>query len=58
MFNTVALSAKPYITKLEPIEGRNAEYEFEGWFPEVWFELQVRKNFKNVHLDGKYLKLI
>ena len=42
MFKTVALSAKPYITKLEPIEGRNAEYEFEGWFPEVWFELQVR----------------
>ena len=50
MFNTVALSAKPYITKLESIKGRNTEYEFEGWFPEIWFELQVRSKIIN-HLD-------
>ena len=51
MFKAVALSAKPYITKLEPIEGRNTDYEFEGWFPEIWFELQVRIKLI-VHLDN------
>ena len=35
---------KPYITVLEPKPGSNPEdwnWRFEGWFAEVWFEIQV-----------------
>ena len=36
--------AKPYISVLEPKLGSNPEdwnWRMEGWFAEVWFEIQV-----------------
>ena len=38
MFNTVVMPGKPWIK----LKVNKEEFQFDGgWFPDIWFELQV-----------------
>ena len=40
MFNTVVIPGKPWIKNLLKVD--DEEFQFDGgWFPDIWFELQV-----------------
>ena len=41
MFKIMALPWAPYISKVELKSNSKIYYEFEGWFKEIWLELQV-----------------
>ena len=42
MFKIMALPWAPYISKVELKSNSKIYYEFEGWFKEIWLELQVQ----------------
>ena len=44
-FQCNTLPSMPYVTKMEPIVGKNGEFEMEGMFAEVFFALQVNLSY-------------
>ena len=40
-FNTLAMPAPPGVTKMELQRGSKEEYDFEGMYKEIFFDLQV-----------------
>ena len=47
MLNTVVMPGSPWIKNLLKVNNSNEEFQFDGgWFPDIWFELQVWKILK------------